>query len=87
MQATEVENLTPPALSRRWGVNTAKIYALIASGEIAAINLAVDPNGKPRMRIKLTEVDRFEASRSTKKPEPLPRRRRRIAAPAKDFFS
>jgi len=84
--ATERDNLSPPDLARLWRVNVAKIYALIASGEIAAINLAVNPNGKPRLRIKLTEVERFEQSRSTKPPEPAPRRRRRKATPVKDYF-
>ena len=87
----EKQTITPPQLSRRWGTNTQKVGDLISSGQLEAINLAVDPDGKPRYRIYLTEVERFEQSRSTKPepepPEPTPRRRRRATAPSKDYFS
>ena len=83
----EKQMLTPPELSRRWGVNVNKVHALIQNGEIQAINLAINPAGKQRLRIYLSEVEKFEATRSTKPFEPKPRRRRRAAAAVKDYFA
>jgi hypothetical protein len=82
------ETLTPPQLARRWGVAAEKVNRLINSGQLKAINLAADPNGRPRYRIYLSEVERFEEARSTKPPpEKQPRRHRREAAMAgKDYF-
>jgi hypothetical protein len=82
------ETLTPPQLARRWGVAAEKVNRLINTGQLKAINLAADPNGRPRYRIYLTEVERFEEARSTKPPLPKPRRRRRreMATAGKDYF-
>ena len=85
MDGQEKQTKTPPEVARKWGVNDAKVLALIDSGELIAINLALNPKGKPRYRILLTEIERFEQSRSTKPPEPKPRRRRRQAG-GKDYF-
>jgi hypothetical protein len=60
------ETITPPALARRWGVAPDKIHALIQTGQLAALNLAVKPDGIPRYRILLSEIRRFEEERSTK---------------------
>lgn len=48
-----------------WGVAAEKVTALIHSGQLKAINLAVKPNGRPRFRVYLSEVERFEAARPT----------------------
>ena len=80
--------LTPPQLARRWGVAAEKVNALINSGQLQAINLAKDPQGRPRYRIYLSEVERFEDSRSTKPPATKQQRRRRreLATVGKDYF-
>ena len=81
------ETLTPPQLARRWGVAAEKVNHLINSGQLKAINLAADPNGRPRYRIYLAEIERFEEARSTKPPVPKVRRRRREPAMAgKEYF-
>lgn len=81
------ETLTPPQLARRWGVAAEKVNALINSGQLKAVNLAVNPKGRPRYRIYVSEVERFEEARSTKPPIPKVRRRRRAAATAgKEYF-
>ncbi len=82
------ETLTPPQLARRWGVAAEKVNALINSGQLRAINLAEDPKGRPRYRIYLSEVERFEEARATKPPpEKQPRRRRReMATTGKEYF-
>ena len=55
--------LTPPQLARRWGVAANKVNNLIASGQLKAINLTEDPNGRPRYRILNSEIIRFERNR------------------------
>ncbi len=80
--------LTPPQLARRWGVAADKVNALIRSGQLRALNLATDPNGRPRYRIYLSDVERFEQARSNKPPLPKAqrRRRRREAMAGKEYF-
>ena len=60
----EAEMLTPPQLARRWGIAADKVLQLINSGQLKGVNLAVNPNGRPRYRIYLSEVKRFEQARS-----------------------
>jgi hypothetical protein len=74
---TTEQTLTPPQLARRWGVAAEKVNALIRSGQIRALNLATDPRGRPRYRIYVSEILRFEDSRASKPPVPKQRRRRR----------
>jgi hypothetical protein len=59
------ETITPPRLAKKWGIHPDKVRKWIASGELRAMNLGTDPNGRPRYRILIDEVERFEASRST----------------------
>jgi hypothetical protein len=81
------ETITPPQLARRWGVAAEKVIALINSGQLRAVNLAVNPDGRPRYRIYITEVERFEAARATKPPVQKPRQRRRGTSPSgKEWF-
>ena len=81
------ETLTPPELARKWGVSPDKVAQLIANGELRAINLAVDPTGKPRYRIYNSEVERFEKTRMIAPPVEKPRRRRRqLAASGTTYF-
>jgi len=84
----ELQTLTPPQLARRWGVAAEKVNALIRSGQLRAINLAEDPKGRPRYRIYLCEIERFEDARATKPPpDKQPRRRRReMATAGKEYF-
>lgn len=83
----QVETVTPPALAKKWGVHPDKVLQLIRSGQLRAINLAVDPRGRPRYRIYLDEIERFELSRTTQPPPPKRRRRCALAtAGAKEYF-
>jgi hypothetical protein len=85
--ATAATTLTPPQLAARWGVSPDKVLALIHSGQLMAINLATNPRGRPRYRLRLSEIERFEEARSTKPPPPKRRRRRREAETAgKNYF-
>lgn len=79
------ETLTPPQLARRWGVCQDKVLHLIRSRQLRAINLAEDPKGRPRYRIYLSEIERFEEARATKPTAPKPRRRREQTE-GKEYF-
>lgn len=79
---------TPPQLAIRWGVKVDKVYALIRNGELRAVNLALDKHGsRPRWKVPVTEVTRFEDSRANKPAEKKPRRSRRQVLGTKDYFS
>ena len=79
--------LTPPRLAKIWGVSPDKILKLINAAELRAVNLATNPKGRPRYRISLDEIARFEESRMVKPPVPKTRRRRRAVATAgKEYF-
>ena len=78
---------TPPQLARqRWGVSVDKVRALIDSGQLVAVNLATKLGGRPRYRIHITEIERFEKTRQTTAPVPKPRRRRREVVAVKEWF-
>jgi hypothetical protein len=80
--------ITPPELARRWGVANEKVMLLIKSGQLVALNLAANPHGRPRYRILLSEVERFEKARSTQPPPEVsaPRRRHMTEPAAKEYF-
>lgn len=82
----EREMLTPPMLARRWAVDHDKVLGWIRSGELRAINLATSVAGRPRYRISIHEVERFEEARSTKPPAPKPARRRRSRTAGREYF-
>jgi len=80
------ETVTPPALARHYGVSPDKIVGWINSGELAAINVAAKPNGRPRWRITAEAVIEFEQRRSSKPPITPTRRRRRKDPNVIEFF-
>jgi hypothetical protein len=45
---TSKKYLTPPELGKLWGVGGDKVLALIHSGPLRAVNLAVNGTGRPR---------------------------------------
>jgi excisionase family DNA binding protein len=83
------EFLTPPQFAKRLGVSEEKILTWIHSGELIAVNAAVDADGdRPRWRIALEEITRFLNARANKPPEPKPpkRRRRRAVSVGEEWF-
>lgn len=52
-------------LAERWGTNQSKILRFIAAGDLLAINIALDPRGRPRWRIAPEAVEAFERRRSS----------------------
>ena len=55
---------TPPEIARRWGIKPDKIIGWIRSGELAAMNAATKPGGRPRYLIDVRDVEAFELKRS-----------------------
>lgn len=81
------EVTTAPQLAKRWKINVDKVLGFIRSGELRSLNLAKDRNGRPRYKILLSDVQKFEESRQTKPAIQQPRRRRRRrTAAGKDYF-
>ena len=78
--------ITPPELAKRYRVNVDKILAWIRSGELPAINIASKPGGRPRWRIRESDIELFEARRSAVAPAKKTRRRRRRSPGVIEFF-
>ena len=62
------QKMTPPELSRLWGVSIGKIMSYILSGELPAINSAAsDTSGKrPRYLIDVSDLKEFERRRTVR---------------------
>ena len=53
-------------LAEKWHINRQQVISLIRSRQIAAMNFAANPDAKrPRFRVPISEVSRFERVRST----------------------
>lgn len=85
---TERGHISLPSFCEFIGVPLDKGYALIHNGQIKAVNVAANPNGRPRWRIAWIEIERFLAARSTQQPQPVRKQRRRRAAATatKEYF-
>lgn len=70
------EYFTPPELARKWGFGRDKVLAWIHSGKLEAINAATHTGGRPRYRITMEAIRKFEKSRLERPPPPAPRRRK-----------
>lgn len=74
-------------LAERWGCRQDHVLALIKSGQLRAVNLALDPSGRrPRWRINEGDVIEFEQRRASGKPEPKQKRRRSDSRDVVEFF-
>ena len=74
---------TVPQVARDLGVNRQKILSWIASGELIAVNIARQADGKRgRYRVTAAALADFLQSRQTRPPAKPMRRRRRVEAPA-----
>lgn len=85
---TEQAMMTPDELARRWDAKSDKVYYWIRTGELRAVNVAFKKNGqRPRWRIPLEEVLRFEEARTSTVPlEPQRRRRRSKQTTGTEYF-
>jgi len=58
--------LSAPAVAERLGVNLSKVIGWIGRGELRAVNVAdrTGPGCRPRWRIAVEDLERFEAARA-----------------------
>lgn len=71
------EFMTVRELSEALGCDPGKVLCWIASGELAALNIAERATGRPRWRIPREAWERFQAARSNRKSDPPRRQARR----------
>ena len=85
--------LVPRALAKRWSVCVDKVLGFIKTGELRAFNVASAKSRRPRYRISIEEVRRFEeqtrSAASPRSAESKTARRRKPSAttpPARAYF-
>ena len=55
--------LTPREYAELREISPDKVIGWISDGSLRALNLAASTSGKPRWRIPIEEIERFEATR------------------------
>ena len=73
---TESAQLTPVEIAEARGIDIHGVLALIAAGELAAVNWARPGSRRPRWRISAEALAAFERRRTAQAPAPRERRRR-----------
>jgi hypothetical protein len=81
---TPTRGYTVASLCKRWRIGADKVRTFIRRGELVAVNVALNPCGKPQWRITPESVELFE-QRRTSVLTPKPQRRRR-RGPEIDFY-
>ena len=77
---------TPPELAKCLRVRLDKVHAWIRSGELRAINVAENVNGRPRWRISEEALVEFERRRAAQPPPKRSQRRKRRFNDVIEFF-
>lgn len=67
--------LTIPETAERMGVSRSHVYNLIWSGELEFVNAAKNKNGRTKMRVRESAIEKFETDRTKKHPKRGPRAR------------
>ena len=80
------EYLRPRDVSKALGVKYEQVLGFIRRGDLKAINIAVNPNGRPRWRIPEAAIELFAAARSSRTEPQIKRIRRRRDPAVKEFF-
>jgi excisionase family DNA binding protein len=76
--------MTPPQIAKILGVGADKVSALIASGELQAVNLSLG-NARPRWKVDPESLRRFLAGRSNQPKATKTTRRRDIPKAGKEY--
>lgn len=72
---------SPPEIAKSWGVSREKVLNWIRKGDLIAINTTLKDGGRPRYRVKESDLSNFALIRSNagtkcgprqKKPRSLP---------------
>jgi hypothetical protein len=84
---TPTRMLTPPQIAARLAVKPEKILGWIRSGELSAVNVAKNVDGRPRWRVDPAELDKFLIRRSaTPAPKVTRRRKKKLPADFVEFY-
>ena len=87
---TAARRLKPLEIAEMFGVKTTKVLHWIKTGQLRAVNIHLDPNGrKPRYMIATDDLRAFEAARSAvvnTSPSLAPRRRKDATAGVRKYF-
>jgi len=75
--------LTPPAIAKILGVAADKVGALIASGELKAVNLSLG-SARPRWKVAPADLQAFLDGRSNQ-PKVTRKAKRAIPTPAREY--
>lgn len=67
--------LTIPQTAERMGVSRSHVYNLIWSGELEFVNTAKSKNGRTKMRVRESAIEKFETDRTKRHPKRGPRAR------------
>lgn len=67
--------LTPPQIARERQIRVGKVLGWIRSGELAAVNCAARPHGRPRWRVSAEALAKFDSARSNRRELPQEVRR------------
>jgi hypothetical protein len=59
---------TPPQIARTRRIRVGKVLDWIRRGELVAVNLAEKRGGRPRWRISPEALERFDQTRSSRRP-------------------
>ncbi len=89
MISEETQTVTPQQLADKWGMKVDTLLKLIHTGQLLAFNVAIDVHKRPRWKITLNEVARFELSRTAQPPaleKQRLNRRKKPAASHREFF-
>ena len=69
--------ITPPVYAKSRGVKNDKVLYWIKTGELAAINFARNPGGRPSWKIFPEAIADFERRRASKPPPKQPPRQKK----------
>ncbi len=84
LMKNERRALSPAEVAAQLGVGRDKVIAWLRSGELRGSNLATKPNGRPRYRIDLADLEAFLQQRLVHPHDP--QRRRRGRSPPTDII-
>lgn len=73
-------------ICERFGVGEHTVLAWIRNGELAAINVARKPDGKPKWKITPSALEAFELLRTPSPPATTGRRRRKKTENVIEFY-
>lgn len=63
MDDDQLAFLTPPAVAKLLAISAEKVLTWIRNGDLRAVNVAMRLGGRPRWRIRRTDLELFLAAR------------------------